>query len=183
VFPRGAAGRKQRLAGERAIGLHFVSAEQGWELEMKPSYLLVRRLYGFTRNPMYVAAIARWFGWTVFYGSAAVLVGSRPSGPLWNSPWCRSRSAVWNSDGETPIASTGGKCRAGSAAGLFDTAVPHKRDCSGLKPGQTDGEQNLRGDVRNFAPNAWPQPRKGLWGSNLSRSATDPILIEHSERL
>ncbi len=58
-----------------ALGLHFVSAEQGWELEMTPSYLLVRGPYRFTRNPMYIAAIAIWFGWTVFYGSAAVLVG------------------------------------------------------------------------------------------------------------
>jgi len=58
-----------------ALGLHFVSAEQGWELEMTPSYLLVRGPYRFTRNPMYVAAIAIWFGWTVFYGSALVLVG------------------------------------------------------------------------------------------------------------
>ena len=58
-----------------ALSLHFVSAEQGWELEMTPSYLLVRGPYRFTRNPTYEAAIAIWFGWTVFYGSAAVLVG------------------------------------------------------------------------------------------------------------
>ncbi len=42
---------------------------------MTPSYLLVRGPYRFTRNPTYEAAIAIWFGWTVFYGSAAVLVG------------------------------------------------------------------------------------------------------------
>jgi len=42
---------------------------------MTPSYLLVRGPYRFTRNPMYVAAIAIWLGWTVFYGSAAVLEG------------------------------------------------------------------------------------------------------------
>lgn len=56
-----------------ALGLHFVSAKQGWDVEMTPRYLLVRGPYRFTRNPMYVAAIAIWFGWTVFYGSAAVL--------------------------------------------------------------------------------------------------------------
>jgi protein-S-isoprenylcysteine O-methyltransferase Ste14 len=56
-----------------ALSLHFVSAERGWELEMTPSYLLVRGPYRFTRNPMYVAAFAIWFGWTVFYGSALVL--------------------------------------------------------------------------------------------------------------
>ena len=58
-----------------ALSLHFVSAEQGWELEMTPSYLLVRGPYRFTRNPMYVAAIAIWLGWTMFYGSALVLGG------------------------------------------------------------------------------------------------------------
>jgi protein-S-isoprenylcysteine O-methyltransferase Ste14 len=42
---------------------------------MTPSYLLVRGPYRFTRNPMYVAAFAIWFGWTVFYGSALVLAG------------------------------------------------------------------------------------------------------------
>jgi hypothetical protein len=108
-----------------ALGLHFVSAEQGWELEMTPSYLPVRGPYHFTRNPMYVAAIAIWFGWTVLYGSAAVLVGLAAIWTAVDSPWCRSRSAVWKSDGETSTASTGGKCRAGSAAGLFESAVAH----------------------------------------------------------
>ena len=56
-----------------ALRLHFVSAEQGWDVEMTPRYLLLRGPYRFTRNPMYLAALAIWLGWTVFYGSAAVL--------------------------------------------------------------------------------------------------------------
>jgi protein-S-isoprenylcysteine O-methyltransferase Ste14 len=57
-----------------ALSLHFISAEHGWEIEMTPRYLLVRGPYHFTRNPMYVAALAIWFGWTVFYGSVALLL-------------------------------------------------------------------------------------------------------------
>jgi len=58
-----------------ALSLHFVTAEHGWDLETTPSYLLVSGPYRFTRNPMYVAAIAIWLGWTVFYGSGVVLAG------------------------------------------------------------------------------------------------------------
>jgi hypothetical protein len=163
---------------------------------MTPSYLLVRGPYRFTRNPMYVAAIAIWFGFGPrSMGAPQCLWDSRPPGPLWNSPWCRSRSTVWKSDGERPTASTGGKCRAGSAAGLFDIAVAHKPDCCGFKSGRTDGEQNLCRDARNFSfecvassgHSSPPRPRKGLGSSNPPRSASQSrgflILREKVENL
>ncbi len=61
-------------------GLHFVQAPKGWPLkqiltEMVPGYLLVRGPYRFTRNPMYLAVCVIWLGWTLFYGSIAVLIG------------------------------------------------------------------------------------------------------------
>jgi len=57
------------------LRLHFVSGAEGWELEMTRRYLATRGPFRFTRNPMYVATIAIWFGWAVFYVSAAVLAG------------------------------------------------------------------------------------------------------------
>jgi protein-S-isoprenylcysteine O-methyltransferase Ste14 len=43
------------------------------ELDWSPKLLLMRGPYAFTRNPMYVAELAIWFGWAIFFGSAAVL--------------------------------------------------------------------------------------------------------------
>ena len=57
-----------------ALKLHFTSASEGWKLELAPGYLLARGPYRYTRNPMYVGAFLIWLGWTIFYGSAAVLV-------------------------------------------------------------------------------------------------------------
>jgi protein-S-isoprenylcysteine O-methyltransferase Ste14 len=45
------------------------------KLELKPIYLVTRGPYRLTRNPMYLAELALWLGWTVFYGSGAVLIG------------------------------------------------------------------------------------------------------------
>jgi len=45
------------------------------ELNWSPKLLLIRGPYAFTRNPMYVAEMALWFGWAVFFGSIAVLIG------------------------------------------------------------------------------------------------------------
>jgi len=39
-------------------------------------FLMERGPYGFTRNPMYIAYLALWFGWAIFFGSIGVLVGS-----------------------------------------------------------------------------------------------------------
>jgi protein-S-isoprenylcysteine O-methyltransferase Ste14 len=38
-------------------------------------YLLTAGPYQWSRNPMYVAGMVIWFGWTLFYGSLAVLLG------------------------------------------------------------------------------------------------------------
>jgi protein-S-isoprenylcysteine O-methyltransferase Ste14 len=37
-------------------------------------YLLTSGPYAFTRNPMYLAELALWVGWTICYGSAAIFV-------------------------------------------------------------------------------------------------------------
>ncbi len=58
-----------------ALSLHFVSAREGWAVELAPSYLIVRGPYRWTRNPMYVAAFAIWLGWAIFYGSLVVAGG------------------------------------------------------------------------------------------------------------
>ena len=57
-----------------SLALHFVSAKQGWRVELTPRYLLTRGPFRFTRNPMYVAAIAIWSGWALLFGSPLVLV-------------------------------------------------------------------------------------------------------------
>lgn len=46
------------------------------ELSLTPSFLLLQGPYRFSRNPMYVAELGLWLGWALFFGSAAVLVGS-----------------------------------------------------------------------------------------------------------
>ena len=40
-----------------------------------PKYLLRRAPYTFTRNPMYLAELALWLGWAIFYGSVTVFLG------------------------------------------------------------------------------------------------------------
>jgi protein-S-isoprenylcysteine O-methyltransferase Ste14 len=39
-----------------------------------PPYLLTDGPYKWSRNPMYLAALAIWIGWALFYGSVAVLI-------------------------------------------------------------------------------------------------------------
>src|SRR5262249_1364413 len=45
------------------------------ELNWSPKFLLMSGPYAFTRNPMYVAELALWFGWTILFGSIGVLIG------------------------------------------------------------------------------------------------------------
>src|SRR5437016_3775228 len=45
------------------------------ELGLTSMNLLMRGPYAFTRNPMYLAELALWLGWALFYGSAAVFIG------------------------------------------------------------------------------------------------------------
>jgi protein-S-isoprenylcysteine O-methyltransferase Ste14 len=40
-----------------------------------PSFLMMRGPYVFTRNPMYVAELGLWLGWTILFGSLGVLFG------------------------------------------------------------------------------------------------------------
>ncbi len=45
------------------------------ELNWNPKLLMRRGPYAFSRNPMYVAEMALWFGWAVFFGSLVVFIG------------------------------------------------------------------------------------------------------------
>ena len=44
-------------------------------LGLVPSVLITDGPYRFTRNPMYVAELALWLGWALFFGSLAVFLG------------------------------------------------------------------------------------------------------------
>jgi protein-S-isoprenylcysteine O-methyltransferase Ste14 len=58
------------------VTLHITHIPARMKLEWAPSYLLRRGPYAFTRNPMYLAELALWLGWAIFYGSLRVLVGA-----------------------------------------------------------------------------------------------------------
>jgi protein-S-isoprenylcysteine O-methyltransferase Ste14 len=64
--------------------LHFSRIPNRVKLERTPTYLLIRGPYRFSRNPMYLAELMLWLGWTILYGSIAVLVGFLIMGPLMN---------------------------------------------------------------------------------------------------
>lgn len=55
---------------------YFADIPDRIELNWKPKLLMRRGPYAFSRNPMYVAELALWFGWAIFFGSVAVLIGS-----------------------------------------------------------------------------------------------------------
>ncbi len=55
---------------------NFADAPERIELNWTPKLLMVRGPYAYSRNPMYVSELALWFGWAIFFGSAAVLIGS-----------------------------------------------------------------------------------------------------------
>jgi protein-S-isoprenylcysteine O-methyltransferase Ste14 len=59
-----------------ALGEHFIHGREGYEFSATPLYLLRRGPYQYTRNPMYVAALLIWIGWSVFFGSILLLFGS-----------------------------------------------------------------------------------------------------------
>jgi protein-S-isoprenylcysteine O-methyltransferase Ste14 len=57
------------------LSLHFVRCPRMVEVKLfTPPSLLTDGPYRWSRNPMYVAALAIWTGWALFYGSVAVLV-------------------------------------------------------------------------------------------------------------
>jgi protein-S-isoprenylcysteine O-methyltransferase Ste14 len=72
------------LAGLGGIGLLWfwfvhirqVSVLKSAELKSTPDYLITGGPYRYSRNPAYVAAVTLWLGWTIFYGSWLLLVGT-----------------------------------------------------------------------------------------------------------
>ena len=65
--------------------LHFSRIPKRVKLERTPTYLLTHGPYRFSRNPMYVAELALWFGWAILYGSIAIFVLFLIMGPVMNS--------------------------------------------------------------------------------------------------
>ena len=57
------------------LALHFKSYRAPVRVGFSPPHLVVSGPYTYSRNPMYVSGLFAWLGWTVFYGSPAVLVG------------------------------------------------------------------------------------------------------------
>jgi protein-S-isoprenylcysteine O-methyltransferase Ste14 len=62
------------------IVLHCERAPRhGWRIEKTPfeppRYLIVSGPYRYSRNPIYLSHLAIWIGWTLFYGSVAMLLG------------------------------------------------------------------------------------------------------------
>src|SRR5262245_53236659 len=72
------------LVGLGAIGVLWfwfvhttrVSAQETVELKSTPDYLVTDGPYRYSRNPAYLAAVTIWLGWTFFYGSWIVLLGT-----------------------------------------------------------------------------------------------------------
>jgi protein-S-isoprenylcysteine O-methyltransferase Ste14 len=53
---------------------HFRSYRTSVEFGFSPPELVVTGPYQVSRNPMYVAGLFTWLGWTIFFGSPAVLI-------------------------------------------------------------------------------------------------------------
>ena len=58
-----------------SLVFHFKSYRAAVRVGFSPPHLVVGGPYQVSRNPMYVAGLSAWLGWTVFYGSPAVLGG------------------------------------------------------------------------------------------------------------
>ena len=58
------------------INLHITRYSTLSPIETYPPFLLVGGPYRFSRNPMYIADVAIWLGWALFYGSIPVLLAS-----------------------------------------------------------------------------------------------------------
>jgi protein-S-isoprenylcysteine O-methyltransferase Ste14 len=58
------------------INLHIARYSTLSPIDSYPPFLLVGGPYGFSRNPMYVADVAIWLGWALFYGSIPALLAS-----------------------------------------------------------------------------------------------------------
>jgi len=53
---------------------HYRTYDEAVDLGFDPPHLVVDGPYQLSRNPMYVAGLSAWAGWTVYYGSPAVLI-------------------------------------------------------------------------------------------------------------
>lgn len=56
------------------LAVHFGSYPASVRISFSPPHLVVAGPYKFSRNPMYLAALITWLGWTIFYGSLAIFV-------------------------------------------------------------------------------------------------------------
>jgi protein-S-isoprenylcysteine O-methyltransferase Ste14 len=54
---------------------HFKSYREAVRIGFEPPHLVTTGPYRYSRNPMYVAGLFVWSGWTLFYGNWAVLIG------------------------------------------------------------------------------------------------------------
>lgn len=57
------------------LAFHFKSYREAVRIGFTPPHLVVTGQYKYSRNPMYVAGLFVWIGWTIFYGSLAVFIG------------------------------------------------------------------------------------------------------------
>lgn len=58
---------------------HYQRSPQGMRMGNPfegPGYVITTGPYSFSRHPMHLAGMAIWFGWALFYGSAAVAIGA-----------------------------------------------------------------------------------------------------------
>ncbi|MFX0145218.1 MAG: methyltransferase family protein [Candidatus Hodarchaeota archaeon] len=53
---------------------HFRSYRASVRVSFSPPHLVIAGPYRVSRNPMYVAGLFAWLGWTIFYGSPAVFI-------------------------------------------------------------------------------------------------------------
>jgi protein-S-isoprenylcysteine O-methyltransferase Ste14 len=58
------------------VAVHSAQSPEGLEWELDKSYLLMRRMYAFSRHPMYLSELILILGWAIFYGSISVLVAT-----------------------------------------------------------------------------------------------------------
>lgn len=56
------------------LTVHFLDYPSSVRVGFAPPNLVVAGPYRLSRNPMYLSALVAWFGWTIFYGSPAVLI-------------------------------------------------------------------------------------------------------------